>query len=512
MKVSVIGAGRVGLSLSAALAEAGHAVLLTDKDKGKILDGERGPSFYEPGLKALLSKNRRRLQWTADPEAIVRREILFAALSLPVQSKGDFDLSGLKNWTVRAARSARLFKQEKLLIIKSALPPGAVRALQGQADKAAGAGGGSKTRRFLHIVYGPEFLRQGFALKDIRRPTRTVLAGLSASANQKAADFHSTFSKGDILFTSPEEAEIGKLACNSFLALKISFANLTADLQDILQGKAPKGFFLERGFSAASGRGGGTLSDGNLAGAGGKTDGALAALSEKGRRAGGLQDILGSDPRIGKSFLQPGLGWGGPCLPKDLKALIFHGEAAGLSMNLLKEAENLNQKRTELFYHWIKRHVQGVAGGFSGEAALRRDCSESAGGEEGAVLSGKTLAFWGISFKAGTDDISASPAAALAERLFRAGARLQIFDPLSPVGFFENKEKQIVFCRSPLQALSGAFGLVIGTDDKRFRKIPLKEIKRRLKQPLIADGRAVFPAEELQAAGFVFYQAGAPFV
>ena len=567
MKVSVIGAGRVGLSLAAALAEAGHEVLLTDKAREKILDG-REPSFEEPGLQALLAKNRQRLQWTADPEAIVRREILLAAVSLPVRAGGDFDLSGLDSWTARAARGARRERQEKLLIIKSALPPGAVRALQRRADsggRGEGAEAERETKRLLSVVYAPEFLRQGSALQDIRRPSRIVLAGLSASANQKAADFYKSFSKGPILFTSPEEAEIGKLACNSFLALKISFANLTADLQDALQNKefSPA---THRKCSGEKGRGGapcygphldepphslpafsGRSAEPKRVAGEAKTEGE-SKPSGKELKTGGLQEILGSDPRIGKSFLTPGLGFGGPCLPKDLKALSFYGEAAGLSMNLLKEAESLNQERAELFYRWIRLNVQGAQEVFpsaeerpGGAQKTRTGKSrKSAGGQGGffgcggalqederSALSGKTLAFWGLSFKAGTNDISASPAAALAEKLMRAGARLQIFDPLfKPDKFSESsgisrslfaslkqesadKKKAIVFCPSPLKAIIGADMLIIGTDDKGFSKIPLKEIKKRLKQPLIADGRAVFNAEELRAEGFVFYQPGA---
>ena len=434
MKVSIIGAGKVGLPLGVAVAGAGHFVCFTDRDFKKLKESLRGNiPFYEPGLKKALQKNPSRLKWTKDLREVTDSKFIFLTLSLPVKANGDFDLSGVMDWTKKIIQSA---KKEKILILKSTLPVGTNTAIRSLIEK---------SRAPVHVVTCPEFLRQGHALKDISAPDRIVIGGPSPSINKKVAEFYKTFSRGPVIFTSPETAEISKLTANSFLALKISFINLTANL-------------AER-FSA-------DMND--------------------------LRRVLGADPRIGDRFLQWGLGWGGSCFPKDLKHLVFQGERAGISMNLLKEAEKINRQRVDYFFQRIKKIDP--------------------------KLKDATYALWGISFKEGTDDMSHSPALSLARKLIQAGARLSVFDPLLSTdqdinSIFKLPAKSpatagIVFCESPLSALKSARGLIVGTGWRGFQNIPLKDIKKHLKIPLIIDGRGVFHSKDLKRAGFIPFPSG----
>ncbi|MCY4512723.1 MAG: nucleotide sugar dehydrogenase [Bdellovibrionales bacterium] len=434
MNISIIGAGRIGLILGACLAERGHSVLFTDRDFKKLKDISLGRvPFYEPGLKALFRKNKSRLKWVEEPQDIIASEIIFLTLSLPVKINGDFDMSGVKSWIRQIIRYT---EKEKLLILKSTFPLGTNRVLQSLADKAKAP---------LHIVTCPEFLRQGQALSDIQNPDRIVIAGPSQKVNKKVERLYKSFSSGPVIFTSPETAEISKLAANSFLALKISFINLIANVSE--------------GFSV-------DMND--------------------------LKNILGSDPRIGKPFLQPGLGFGGSCLPKDLKHLIFQGQRQKNLIGLLKEVEALNRNRVPHFFQQIKKQSQ--------------------------TLTHKTYAFWGLSFKANTDDIRTSPAVLLALQLLKTGAKIQIFDPLfkeewkSLFHFSQSKKSvKVTFHNTPLSALKSAHGLIIGTDWKGFQKIPLDDIKSQLKTPFIVDGRGIFNVKELMRKGFKVYQAGGIF-
>ena len=204
-----------------------------------------------------------------------------------------------------------------------------------------------------------------------------------------------------------------------------------------------------------------------------------------------LRKILGSDPRIGHQFLQSGLGFGGSCLPKDLRHLTFQGRRQGVSMKLLKEVDTLNRQRDDHFFQQIKQQHKN--------------------------LRNKTYAFWGLSFKPGTDDIRFSPSVSLAQKLLKAGAHLKIFDPLLRKKLLpslfkllgeKSVEAQITFHSTPLSSLNSAHGLIVGTNWKGLGKISLKEIKARLKTPFIVDGRGVFNVKELTKKGFTAYQSG----
>ena len=415
------------------MASKGYSILFTDRDFKKLESFSQGEiPFYEPGMKNLLLKNKSRLKWIENPKKIISSKVIFLTLSLPVKIDGDFDLSGVKNWTRQIIRHTQ---KEKILILKSTLPLGTNRALQGLADRAGVP---------LHVVTCPEFLRQGQALHNIQNPDRIVIAGPSSEINKKVARIYRSFSSGSVIFTSPETAEISKLAANSFLALKISFINLMANMAE----KFPV-----------------DMRD--------------------------LQDILGLDPRIGKAFLQSGLGFGGSCLPKDLKHLIFQGRKQSLPMKLLKEVEALNQQRASHFFQQIKKKSR--------------------------TFTNKTYALWGMSFKPDTDDVRYSPSVLLAQELLSAGAKLQIFDPLFKkewASLFKEssgkKPTKVTFHNTPLAALKSTHGLIIGTDWNGFQKIPLRKIKAQLKTSFIIDGRGVFNAKKLTEEGFSVYQAGFP--
>ena len=264
MKVSVIGAGRVGLALGLSMAQAGHKVFFTDRDKKKLKSLSRGSfPFYEPYLKETFQQVRSNCQWNSTLHDICAPSLVFLTLSAPLNSRGELDISGVLNWAETLSTRA---KEEKILILKSTLTPGINQVIQKVVEK---------TKVPIHVITCPEFLRQGAALEGIRRPDRIVIGCRNRKAGKKLGDFYKTFSRGKILYTTPETAELGKLACNSYMGLKVSFINEMSMLASCFNGE---------------------IED--------------------------LKRILGTDHRINPEFLQPGLGFGGACLPKDIKHLM----------------------------------------------------------------------------------------------------------------------------------------------------------------------------------------------
>ena len=452
MKISIIGSGRVGLSLGAVMAQAGLKVLMTDKDyekKEAVLNGLL--PFYEPDLENSLKNNQ--VEWTRYTEKILSADFIFLCLSTPLDKQGELDLKEVLNWAHLIADSA---KKEKFLIIKSAFPVGTARQIHNIARE-------KKSK--LEVIACPEFLRQGQALKDLSYPQRLVIGARTLKAGKKLEDIYKKFSKPkQFIHTDLETAELGKLACNSFLTVKISFINEMAVLCESLKGDIKK-----------------------------------------------LQQILGSDKRIGPYFLNPGLGFGGYCLPKDLQMSLLEGKKFKQSLRLLKSAQIVNQEITKSFFKKIQEHYKN--------------------------LKNIPLAFWGISFKKKTDDLKNSPALDLLCQLLKAGVELSVYDPLF-VGekvslFFDKKRIQklyspqnrdqilllrqkilsgkVFFHPSARESLNNKRGLIIGADHQEFQKIPLSEIKKRLKEPFMADGRHLFPAEDLKKEGFSFYQRGCHF-
>ena len=437
MKISIIGTGRIGLSLGLSIAKAGHKVLFTDKDKKKLQLLSQGIfPFYEPQLKEVFQKVRQDCQFKNTLQDICSSQILFFTLNTPVNSKGDFDISGVLNWVKSICKHTT---KEKILVLKSTFSPGTNQMVQEVIEK---------HKASVHALTCPEFLSQGEALKNILQPDRIVIGCRNLKIGKKLGQLYKTFSKGQLLYTTPETAELAKFACNAFLGLKVSFINEIAALLSCYQGE---------------------MKD--------------------------LQKIMGTDHRINPYFLQPGLGFGGSCLPKDIKHLMYKGKEKKISTHILKAVLQTNEERGLHFFHQIKKYFK--------------------------KLNGRTLVFWGLTFKKNTDDLSGSPALFLAKTLLSEGAFIRVYDPLiknqtNTRHLFHKvfgkdslpKKKQVIFCNSPKTSLKGGEALICGTEDTP--QVSLKEIRKHLN--FIVDGRGVFDKKELQKQGFVFYQAGSSFL
>ena len=456
MKVSIIGSGRVGLSLGAVLADFGYSVLMTDKeDKKEELSGKL--SFYEPQLSEYLKKNQDNLEWTRWIEKIVSADIIFFCLGFPIKKEGDLDLTELFNWARHISEHS---KEDKILVVKSTVPIGTNRKIQDIVEK-----------KKIKVISCPEFLREGQAIQDLLQPQRVVIGSTDSQSAKKLEELYKKFSQvKQIIHTDFETAELAKLACNSFLATKISFINEMAGLCEKVQGDIEK-----------------------------------------------LQLILGSDSRIGKDFLNPGLGYGGYCLPKDVQLAVTEGQKRNQNMELLKSAQKINSYLVEHFYKKLKNYYKN--------------------------LKGVELAFWGISFKKGTDNLNNSPALKLLYKLLKSGAKLHVYDPLfvkekvfklfkgqkypqkknfisykiskmfSPkkeIDYLVKKifEGQCFFHKDILESLKNRQGLIIGSDREEFQQTPLDQIKQKLSEPFIVDGRSFFLIKDLKKNKFSFYKKG----
>ena len=460
MQISIIGSGRVGLSLGAVLADSGYSVLMTDKqDKKQDVLGNL--SFYETKLKESIEKNQNRLEWTRMTEKLLSSELIFFCLGFPVQDKGHLDLTELFDWARHISENP---KQSKILVIKSTVPVGTTQKMQQIFGE-----------KKIAVISCPEFLREGQALKNLLNPERVVIGSRDFKAGQKLEELYKKISSPkQIIHTDPETAELSKLACNSFLATKISFINEMAG-------------FCEK----------------------------VSADIEK------LQLILGSDPRIGKDFLAPGLGYGGYCLPKDIQLAISSAEERGQNMELLKSAQKVNSTLVGHFFQVVKNHYK--------------------------ELNGVSLAFWGISFKKETDNLKNSPALKLMCDLLKKGVKIHAYDPLFvkekafkffqgyqyppskrpikdilshlffPIEELDYLRKKIFegkcyFHKSALDSLKEGQGLIIGSDWEEFKQIPVEEIKRGLpQQAIIVDGRFVYSNEDLKKNKVSFFKRGVLF-
>ena len=399
------------------------------------------PPFFEPGLERALKQNSSNIRWAQNRQEAADSELVFFTLSAPVLKNGDLNMRGVFEWARLIAQRAALKPgQPKTLIIKSSFPIGTNRRIQQIAQ-------GLKAP--LNVASCPEFLRAGSAIQDITRPARAVIGSRTPEAGRRAEAVFRRFAKGArIIHASPETAELSKLASNAFLSMKISFAGEISLISEACGGNMQK-----------------------------------------------LSEILSADPRIAAGGLEPGLGFGGPCLPKDLQLLIFQGESLlknrepaktareRSAMRVLRAAQAANSWRPEHVFLQIRQRL--------------------------GILPGKALAFWGLSFKSGSDGLSHSPALALARRLLRAGAELHIADPFltekgmgallskkerakarfcggygeSPAKKPGKSSSQKAFHSSLTKSLDGKDGLIIAAAGEAFSAISLKEIKKRLKTP-----------------------------
>jgi UDPglucose 6-dehydrogenase len=431
MKITVIGTGYVGLVTATCFAETGNDVIGVDNNPKKIEVLEKGQlPIYEPGLLELVQRNRRegRLQFTTDLAAGVRAaHFIFVAVGTPQGPDGSADLSNL--WAVADAL-AGCINPKSIVVIKSTVPVGTNAAFAKRlADRLGKA---------VDVASNPEFLKEGVAVEDFMKPDRVVVGVRRPEVGELLRELYAPYLRTEhpFLVMSPESAEMTKYSANAMLATKISFINEMANLAE-----------------------------------------AVGADINDVRRG------IGHDVRIGFQFLFPGVGYGGSCLPKDVRAVIGMSRKVDLKMHLLEAVDRVNESQKQLLARKIRKHF-------------------------GGDLKGKTLAVWGLAFKPRTDDVRDAPALALIDALLAEGMAVRAHDPEALANVRALYGDRLVYCERPYAALEGADGLAIVTEWQEFRNPDFEGMRRAMRQPVIFDGRNLYEPKALARHGFTYYPLG----
>ncbi len=444
MQIAVIGAGYVGLTTAACLAEIGHEVSCAESNVQKLELLKRGAlPFFEPHLEELVQRNRQagRLSFTSTPEAIARSHAIFICVGTPPLENGEADLTAIEGVARTIAQQATGYR---LVIEKSTVPVQTGRQLQRHLRL-------YRRAEFTYdVASNPEFLREGSAVEDFFHPDRIVIGVESPNAanamreiyepileQQFACPVHASCedrSVPPLVITDINSAELVKHASNSFLAMKISFINLIADLCEAAGADITK-----------------------------------------------VAEGIGLDRRIGASFLRPGIGFGGFCFPKDLQAFVRIGERLGLDFSLLREVEKINLRRVDQFVEKVRRELW--------------------------VLRGKKIGIWGLAFKPDTDDIRFAPSLAIIQRLLAEGADVSAYDPQAMTKAKEELP-EIRYCQNPYEAVEGAEALLLLTEWEEFGHADLERVRRLMDRPLLVDGRNMLAREKVIAHGFQYIGIG----
>src|SRR5512133_3853502 len=431
MKIAVVGTGYVGLVTGTCFAESGHEVRCLDVDQRKIetLRGG-GLPIYEPGLEELVRRNvkERRLSFgTSYPEAVAGADVIFVAVGTPPGETGEADLSHV----LAAAREiGRSLSGYAVVVNKSTVPVGSAEKVAAVLREVA--------RHPFDVVSNPEFLKEGAAIEDFMRPDRVVVGVSSDRARAVMAELYAPFVRAEqpVLFMDVRSAELTKYAANAMLATRISFMNEMATL-------------CER----------------------------LGADVDQVRRG------IGSDRRIGHPFLFPGVGFGGSCFPKDVRAVMTMARQVGLDFDLLRSVERVNERQKRWLVEKATKHFGSLAG--------------------------KTIGVWGLAFKPKTDDMREAPAITVVEGLLGNGARVRAHDPVAEGvarRLFDGRGVDLV--PEPYQAAEGADALLLVTEWNEFRQPDLARLKNVMRAPVLLDGRNVWDAAKARAAGFTYYGVG----
>jgi UDPglucose 6-dehydrogenase len=433
MNISVIGTGYVGLVVGACLAETGNNVCCADIDEAKIARLRNNDiPIYEPGLEALVERNQKeqRLTFTTQlQEAVGSADVIFIAVGTPPGEDGSADL---KYVLQVADLIGKHMTREIVVVTKSTVPVGSA----AKVEKAI-----AKEAKFpFHVCSNPEFLKEGAAVEDFMRPDRVVLGTATDFARRVMTEIYAPFVRTGkpIMLMDISSAEITKYAANGMLAARISFMNEIANLCDSV-----------------------------------------------GANVDSVRKGIGSDSRIGSSFLFPGPGYGGSCFPKDVKALISMAAGCGVKLDVLAGVETANERQKTILAAKVK-------------AAL------------GGDLKGRRIAVWGLAFKAGTDDMREAPALTLIDALLRDGASICAHDPAAlehARGLLGNR---IDYAETNYEALTGADALVVVTDWNEYRHPDFERVKRTLKQPVIVDGRNLYDVEKMRELGVRYHSIGRP--
>lgn len=437
MNIAVIGTGYVGLVTGTCLAETGNVVTCVDIDQKKVEKLQSGQiTIYEPGLEKLFLRNQKegRLKFTTQlSEAFPSAEVVFLALPTPPGEDGSADLKYILGVAEEIGKIIQP-GQYKVIIDKSTVPVGTADQVRETILKAAG----KDISNDFDVVSNPEFLREGVAVDDFMKPDRVVIGTSSERAMKLLTQLYAPFVRqgNPILFMDERSAELTKYAANSFLAVKISFMNEIARLCEML--------------------------------------GADVDMVRRG---------IGSDDRIGKRFLFPGIGYGGSCFPKDVQALVKSSKDVGYDFRILNAVMDVNQEQKVILMPKISKFFNGD-------------------------LKGKHFAMWGLAFKPNTDDVREAPAFAIIKELLDAGATVSAFDPEAMPNTKQIWGDKISYSTTPYDALSGADALIICTEWNEFRMPDFEKIKSTLKQPAIFDGRNLFDLQHLEQLGFHYESIG----
>ena len=430
MKIAVIGTGYVGLVSGTCFAETGNEVICVDINEDKVQKLKNGEvPIYEPQLETLFERNVRqeRLTFTTSlEEAVDASDIIFLALPTPPGEDGSADLSYILGV---AEQLGSLMKEYKVIVDKSTVPVGT-------AAKVTAAIKQNSTVEF-DVVSNPEFLREGFAVEDFLKPDRVVIGTSSQRAQKVMEDLYKPFVRqgNPIFFMDEKSAELTKYAANSFLATKISFMNEIANICEKLDADVDQ-----------------------------------------------VRIGIGSDTRIGKRFLFPGIGYGGSCFPKDVQALIKSSSEVGYDFKILNAVEEVNANQKTIIVPKIKNYFGN--------------------------LKGKKIAIWGLAFKADTDDIREAPAMYIIDELKSLGAEILAFDPEAMDNIKKIYGASIQFGKNAYEVLEGADALLIATEWGVFRNPDFDKIGELLNEKVIFDGRNLYDLEKMTDLGFRYYSIG----
>jgi UDPglucose 6-dehydrogenase len=433
MKIAVVGTGYVGLVAGACLAENGNEVICVDKDPAKVRLLQRGKiPIYEPGLDELVRRNRgeKRLTFTTALERGVRNsQIIFIAVGTPTGEDGSADLQHVLSVARDAARAMNGYR---VIVNKSTVPVGTAAKVREVVRR--------ETTHPFSVVSNPEFLKQGAAIEDFMKPDRVVIGAEDPRAAELMTELYGPFTRtgAPIMLMDCASAELCKYAANAMLATRISFMNEVANVCET-----------------------------------------VGADVDQVRRA------VAADRRIGPSFLFPGVGYGGSCFPKDVKAMVKFAAAKDYKFEILEAVETVNERQKLRLLGKVQRHF-------------------------GGTLKGKRLAVWGLAFKPRTDDMREAPSVPLIRGFLDAGAAVQAYDPEAMSvarGIFGAK---ISYADSSYAALTGADALVIVTEWNEFREPDFARMRKMLRSPVIFDGRNLYKPEQIRAHGFTYVSIGRP--
>ena len=431
MKITVIGTGYVGLVAGACLADMGNEVICIDNDDNKIEQLKKGIiPIYEPGLEEIIKTNTKegRLKFSTDLDyATKESQVCFIAVGTPQQEDGSADLEQV----YEVAKSiAKAINGYKVIVNKSTVPVGTAEKVKKIIKQ--------NTSFDFDVVSNPEFLKQGNAVDDFLHPDRVIIGSNSAKATQIMQDIYAPFFRtgNRIIVMDVKSSEMTKYASNSFLATKISFMNEIANLCEKV--------------------------------------GADAEMVRVG---------MSTDTRIGNKFLFPGLGYGGSCFPKDVKALIKTGEKYSCKMNIISEADKANKKQREIFVEKIKQKFKNN-------------------------FSDKTIAIWGLAFKPNTNDMREAPSITIINNLLSLGAKIQAFDPKATENAKLHFKDKIIYSKTAYEALKDADCMLLLTEWNEFRRPDFEKVMSLLKSPVIFDGRNLYDSKRLKDKGFECYQIG----